>query len=77
MNFRRFYCNSSKIHQYLGSLNIYSEYIVKELPDFVIVDGFENIANEIINTAKEGDIVITMGGGDIYKAAYIVKEKLS
>ena len=26
---------------------------------------------------EEGDIVITMGGGDIYKAAYIVKEKLS
>ena len=36
----------------------------------------ENIADEIIKTANEGDIVITMGGGDIYKAAYIVKEKL-
>lgn len=61
----------------VNTFNIYSEDLAKELPNCVIVDGFENIANEIINTAKEGDIVITMGGGDIYKAAYIVKEKLS
>jgi UDP-N-acetylmuramate--alanine ligase len=60
----------------VNTFNIYSEDLAKELVSCVIVDGFENIANEIINTAKEGDIVITMGGGDIYKAAYIVKEKL-
>ena len=60
----------------VNTFNIYSEDLAKELPDCVIVDGFENIANEIIKTAKPGDIVITMGGGDIYKAAYIVKEKL-
>ncbi len=60
----------------VNTFNIYSQDLAKELPDCVIVDGFENIANEIIKTAKEGDIVITMGGGDIYKAAYIVKEKL-
>ena len=61
----------------MNTCNNYSADIAKELKDCVIVDGFENIANEIIATAKEGDIVITMGGGDIYKAAYIVKEKLS
>ena len=60
----------------VNTFNSYSEDLAKELVSCVIVDGFENIANEIINTAKEGDIVITMGGGDIYKAAYIVKEKL-
>ncbi|MBR6564820.1 MAG: UDP-N-acetylmuramate--L-alanine ligase, partial [Clostridia bacterium] len=60
----------------VNTWGISSEDIAKELPDAVIVDGFENIANKIIETAKENDIVITMGGGDIYKAAYIVKEKL-
>ncbi|MBR6533225.1 MAG: UDP-N-acetylmuramate--L-alanine ligase [Clostridia bacterium] len=60
----------------VNTYGISSEDIAKELPDAVIVDGFENIANKIIETAKENDIVITMGGGDIYKAAYIVKEKL-
>ena len=60
-----------------NTYNIYSEDIAKELKDSVVVDGFENIADEIIETAKPNDIVITMGGGDIYKAAHIVQEKLS
>ena len=60
----------------VNTFGISSEDIAKELPDAVIVDGFDNIADKIIETAKENDIVITMGGGDIYKAAYIVKEKL-
>ena len=37
---------------------------------------FDNIADKIIEVAEKGDIVITMGGGDIYKAAHIVQEKL-
>jgi len=60
----------------VNTFGISSEDIAKELPDAVIVDGFDNIADKIIETAKENDIVITMGGGDIYKAAYIVKEKM-
>jgi UDP-N-acetylmuramate--alanine ligase len=60
----------------VNTWGISSEDIAKELPNAVIVDGFENIADKIIETAHENDIVITMGGGDIYKAAYIVKEKL-
>jgi UDP-N-acetylmuramate--alanine ligase len=60
----------------VNTYGISSEDIARELPSAVIVDGFENIAEKIIETAKENDIVITMGGGDIYKAAYIVKEKL-
>ncbi len=60
----------------VNTYGISSEDIAKGLRDVCIVDGFENIADKIIETAKENDIVITMGGGDIYKAAYIVKEKL-
>ena len=61
----------------VNTYNIYSEDIAKELKDCVVVDGFGNIADKIIETAKKNDIVITMGGGDIYKAAHIVQEKLS
>ena len=60
----------------VNTYGISSEDIKQGLRDCVIVDGFENIADTIIETAEKGDIVITMGGGDIYKAAYIVKEKL-
>ena len=60
----------------VNTYDIHSEDLAKELNDAVIVDGFENIADYIIKTADEGDLVITMGGGDIYKAAHIVQEKL-
>ncbi len=61
----------------INTFNIYSEDLAQQLPDATVVDGFESIADEIIKTAQAGDIVITMGGGDIYKAAHIVQEKLS
>ena len=61
----------------VNTYGISSEAIAEKLADAVVVDGFDNIADKIIETAEENDIVITMGGGDIYKAAHIVQEKLS
>lgn len=60
----------------VNTYGISSEQLAEKLTDAVVVDGFENIADHIIEVAGEGDIVITMGGGDIYKAAHIVQEKL-
>ena len=60
----------------VNTYSIKSEDIAEKLRNAVIVDGFENIADKIIEIAEKGDIVITMGGGDIYKAAHIVQEKL-
>ena len=61
----------------VNTYGIMSEQLAEKLNDAIVVDGFENIADKIIEVAKENDIVITMGGGDIYKAAHIVQEKLS
>lgn len=61
----------------INTFGISSEDIAASLKSAVVVDGFENIADTIIDTASAGDIVITMGGGDIYKAAHIVQEKLN
>ena len=61
----------------VNTYGIGSEELANKLNDAIVVDGFENIANKIIEIAKDGDIVITMGGGDIYKAAHIVQEKLN
>ncbi len=36
---------------------------------------FEEIANHVIKNAKEGDLIITLGGGDIYKCANLIVEK--
>ena len=59
-----------------NTYGISSEDLADKLPDAVVVDGFDNIADTSIKTAEKGDIVITMGGGDIYKAAHIIEEKL-
>ena len=59
-------------------INVYgiaSEQLAEKLNNARVIDGFDNIADYIINTAKDGDIVITMGGGDIYKAAHKIMER--
>ena len=59
-----------------NTYGISSEDIACKLDDAVVRDTFEEVADEIIGIAKDGDLVITMGGGDIYKAAHIVQDKL-
>ena len=56
---------------------ISSQDLAKGLKDCVCVETFEEVANTAVSIAKDGDIIITMGGGDIYKAAYIIRDKMS
>ncbi|MBE6733415.1 MAG: UDP-N-acetylmuramate--L-alanine ligase [Ruminococcaceae bacterium] len=60
----------------VNTYGISSEDIAEKLNNAVVIDGFSNIAEHIINTAKNDELVITMGGGDIYKAAHIIMEEL-
>lgn len=59
-----------------NTYGIRSEDIAKMLPDAVVKESFDDVADYVCETAVEGDLIITMGGGDIYKAAYIIREKL-
>lgn len=43
------------------------EKIVSQNSDAVFIDSFEEIQNYILENACDGDIVLTMGAGDIYK----------
>lgn len=43
--------------------------------DIYYFGNFEEIASFVINNARSGDLVITMGAGDIYKVAEIILEK--
>ena len=56
-----------------NTYGIKSEDLAAGLHDVCIADGFENIADKIEEIARPGDLVITMGGGDIYKAAHIIQ----
>ncbi len=58
-----------------NTYGIKSEDLAAGLKNAAVVDGFSNVADKITETAKPGDLVITMGGGDIYKAAHIIQER--
>ena len=45
------------------------------LKDVYFFKDFEEIANFVYNNAEEGDLVLTMGAGDIYKVGEMILEK--
>ena len=51
--------------------------IRKEHPDkeVMFIDDFDKIADYVLAEAVEGDLVITMGAGDIYRVGDIIREK--
>ena len=59
--------------------NIYgvkSEDVTDNLPDAEVVADYNELAQKMITSADNGDLIITMGAGDIYKVAHIILEKL-
>lgn len=53
----------------INTYNVYSKDLAEKIPGSVWFESFEQIARFIIENAKSGDLVITLGCGDIYKAA--------
>ena len=56
---------------------ISSEDLAKGLKNAICVETFSDVKDAVIKIAKQDDIVITMGGGDIYKAAYMIRDELN
>ncbi len=59
--------------------NIYgvkSEDVTDALQDAQVVSDYNELADKMIGAAQEGDLLITMGAGDIFKVAHIILEKL-
>lgn len=61
----------------INTFNIYSSDLAEKIPNCELFDTFEQIADYIVENAKSGDLVITLGCGDVYKAAKMIIEKLS
>ncbi len=59
----------------VNTYGITSQDIAAGLNDCTCVDDFESAVDQIVSVAGEGDIVITMGGGDIYKVAHMVRNR--
>lgn len=57
--------------------NIFSEDLAAKTKNCKCFKTFDQITDYITSTAQEGDLVITLGGGNVYKCANMIFEKLS
>ena len=48
---------------------VYTSQLAEKVPGSVWFPGFDEIASYVMNHAEEGDLVITLGCGDVYKCA--------
>lgn len=59
-----------------NTYNIYSKDLADKIEGSVWFDSFEEIASHVVKIAEPGDLIITMGCGDIYKAAKLIVKGL-
>ncbi len=59
-----------------NTYNIYAKDLAALIPGCKQFATFEEIADYVVSIAKEGDLIITLGCGDIYKAAKLMIKKL-
>ena len=55
--------------------NIHTSDLAAKIPGSVWFDSFEKIAGYVMEHAQPGDLILTLGGGDIYKCANLIVEK--
>ena len=60
----------------INTYNIYTSQLAEKIPGSVWFNTFEEVADYALANAKEGDLIITLGCGDIYKAAKIMINKM-
>ncbi len=58
-----------------NTYNIFTSDLAKKVPGSVWFETFEEISDYVIAHAKPGDLVITLGCGDIYKCAKLMLHK--
>ena len=59
-----------------NSYNVSSDDIAAALPNAKVISDYDELADSMIKSASVGDLIITMGAGDIFKVAHIILEKL-
>lgn len=59
-----------------NTYDIYSEDLAKKIDGCIYLKTFEDITDFIASNAQSGDLVLTMGGGNVYKCANMIKDRL-
>lgn len=57
-----------------NTYHIYATDLVEKIPNAVYLKTFAEMAEYVTAKAKPGDLIITLGGGDIYKCAHLIME---
>lgn len=60
----------------VNTYGIYTKDLADKIPGSVWFNTFEEVVDHTLKHAKKGDIIITLGCGDIYKAAKMMTRKL-
>ncbi len=60
----------------VNTYDIYTSQLAEKIPGSVWFNTFEEVAKYAVDIAKPGDLIITLGCGDIYKAAKIMIKML-
>ncbi len=58
-----------------NTYNIHTSDLAAKVPGSVWFDSFDKIAEYVMENAKPGDLILTLGGGDIYKCANLIVER--
>ncbi|MBE6762773.1 MAG: UDP-N-acetylmuramate--L-alanine ligase [Ruminococcaceae bacterium] len=56
--------------------NVHSDQITAKMENGVYIPAFPEITDYILQNVQEGDLVVTMGGGNVYYCARMIVEKL-
>ena len=59
-----------------NTFNVYSKDLCDKIDGAVWFPEFEQVADYVCENAKEGDLIITLGCGDVYKVARMICSKL-
>ena len=58
----------------VNTYNIYAKDLAEKIPGCVWFPTFEEIRDYVMAKAQEGDLILTLGGGDVYKCANMIVE---
>ncbi|CAB1248855.1 UDP-N-acetylmuramate--L-alanine ligase [Ruminococcaceae bacterium BL-6] len=58
-----------------NTYHIYSKDLAAKIPGSVCRDTFEEMADYVMARAHPGDLILTLGGGDIYKCANLIVKR--
>ena len=67
---------SNKFYSQQNIYGITSEDLSRKIKNSIVIREFNEISEYLKENTKNGDMIITMGGGDIYKCANIILDTL-